>query len=130
MKLMEKILSKENLAMAIKEIKQNRGTSGVDRMTVHEIEYWFDQYQDELIPRIKNKQYRPMPVKRVYIPKPSGKQRALRIPTVVERVIQQAMVQVLSEIYEPIFSEHSFGFRPGRSAHGYGGSVKLPERRL
>ena len=117
MKLMEKILSKENLAIAIKKVKKNKGAPGVDRMTVHEIEYWFEQYQDELITKIMNKQYRPMPVKRVYIPKSNGKQRPLGIPTVVDRVIQQAMAQVLSEIYEPIFSEHSYGFRPGRSAH-------------
>lgn len=117
MKLMEKILSEENLQKAIKKVKQNKGAPGVDKMTVQEIEYWFEQYQDELISKIMNKQYRPMPVKRVYIPKPNGKQRPLGIPTVVDRVIQQAMLQVLTEIYEPIFSEHSFGFRPKRSTH-------------
>ena len=117
MKLMEKILSKENLEMAIKKVKQNKGAPGVDKMTVHEIEYWFEQYQEELVSKIMNKQYRPMPVKRVYIPKPNGKQRPLGIPTVVDRVIQQAIAQVLSTIYEPIFSEHSYGFRPRRSAH-------------
>lgn len=117
MKLMEKILSKENLEMAIKKVKQNKGAPGADKMTVHEIEYWFEQYQEELVSKIMNKQYRPMPVKRVYIPKPNGKQRPLGIPTVVDRVIQQAIAQVLSTIYEPIFSEHSYGFRPRRSAH-------------
>lgn len=117
MKLMEKILSEENLREAIKKVKQNRGAPGVDRMTVQEIEYWFGQYQEELILQIMKKQYRPMPVKRVYIPKPNGKKRPLGIPTVVDRVIQQAMLQVLTEIYEPIFSEHSYGFRPQRSAH-------------
>lgn len=117
MKLMEKILSEENLREAIKKVKQNRGAPGVDRMTVQEIEYWFGQYQEELILKIMKKQYRPMPVKRVYIPKPNGKKRPLGIPTVVDRVIQQAMLQVLTEIYEPIFSEHSYGFRPQRSAH-------------
>ena len=117
MKLMEKILSKENLEMAIKKGKQNKGAPGIDKMKVQEIEYWFEQYQEELISKIMNKQYRPMPVKRVYIPKANGKQSPLGIPTVVDRVIQQAMFQVLSEIYEPIFSEHSFGFRPRRSAH-------------
>ena len=117
MKLMEKILSKENLEMAIRKVKQNKGAPGINKMTVYEIEYWFEQYQEELISKIMNKQYRPMPVKRVYIPKPNGKQRPLDIPTVVDRVIQQAMLQVLTEIYEPIFSEHSFGFRPRRSAH-------------
>lgn len=117
MKLMEKILSQENLEMAIRKVKQNKGAPGIDRMTVQEIEYWFEKYQDELITKIMNKQYRPMPVKRVYIPKPNGKQRPLGIPTVIDRVIQQAIAQVLSTIYEPIFSEHSFGFRPRRSAH-------------
>ena len=117
MKLMEKILSKENLEMAIKKVKQNKGAPGADKMTVHEIEYWFEQYQEELVSKIMNKQYRPMPVKRVYIPKPNGKQRPLGIPTVVDRVIQQAIAQVLSTIYEPIYSEHSYGFRPRRSAH-------------
>lgn len=117
MKLMEKILSEENLQKAIRKVKQNKGAPGVDKMTVKEVEYWFKQYQDELISKIMNKQYRPMPVKRVYIPKPNGKQRPLGIPTVVDRVIQQAMAQVLNTIYEPIFSEHSFGFRPRRSAH-------------
>ena len=68
MKLMEKILSQENLEMAIRKVKQNKGAPGIDRMTVQEIEYWFEKYQDELITKIMNKQYRPMPVKRVYIP--------------------------------------------------------------
>ena len=117
MKLMEKMLSEENLQMAIKKVKQNKGASGIDKMSVQEVEQWFEQYQEEIISKIMNKQYRPMPVKRVYIPKPNGKQRPLGIPTVVDRVIQQAIAQVLSTIYEPIFSEHSFGFRPRRSAH-------------
>lgn len=117
MKLMEKILSKENLEMTIKKVQQNKGASGIDKMKVQEVEYWFEQYQEELIFKIMNKQYRPMPVKRVYIPKLNGKQRPLGIPTVVDRVIQQATFQVLSETYEPIFSEHSFGFSPKRSAH-------------
>ena len=117
MKLIEKILSKENLQIAIKKVKQNKGAPGIDKMTVHEFEVWFNQYQEDVISKIMNKQYQPMPVKRVYIPKPNGKERPLGIPTVVDRVIQQAMLQVLTEIYEPIFSEHSFGFRPRRSAH-------------
>lgn len=117
MKLMEKVLSEENLQKAIKKVKQNKGAPGVDKMTVQEVEDWFNQYKEEIISKIMNKQYRPMPVKRVYIPKPNGKQRPLGIPTVVDRVIQQAIAQVLSTIYEPIFSEHSYGFRPRRSAH-------------
>ncbi|MCR1961869.1 group II intron reverse transcriptase/maturase [Thomasclavelia cocleata] len=117
MKLMEKILSEENLQKAIKKVKQNKGAPGVDKMTVQEVEDWFKEYQEEITSKIMNKQYRPMLVKRVYIPKPNGKQRPLGIPTVVDRVIQQAMLQVLSKNYEPIFSEHSYGFRPRRSAH-------------
>ena len=117
MKLIEKILSKDNLQIAIKKVKQNKGAPGIDKMTVHEFEDWFNQYQEDVISKIMNKQYRPMPVKRVYIPKPNGKERPLGIPTVVDRVIQQAMLQVLTEIYEPIFSDHSFGFRPRRNAH-------------
>ena len=116
MELMEEILSEENLQMAIKKVKQNKGAPGIDKMSVQEVEQWFEQYQEEIISKIMNKQYRPMPVKRVYIPKPNGKQRALGIPTVVDRVIQQAMSQVLNKIYEPIFSEHSFGYRPRRNA--------------
>ena len=117
MKLMEKILSKENLQIAIKKVKQNKGAPGVDKMTVDEVETWFEQYQEEVMSKIMNKQYRPMPVKRVYIPKENGKLIPLGIPAVVDRVIQHAIAQVMSTIYEPLFSEHSFGFRPNRSAH-------------
>ena len=117
MELIEKILSEENLQKAIRKVKKNKGAPGVDKMTVQEVEEWFNQYKEDLISKILNKQYKPMPVKRVYIPKPNGKQRPLGIPTVVDRVIQQAMLQVLSEIYESVFSEHSYGFRPNRSAH-------------
>ncbi|MCR1959725.1 hypothetical protein [Thomasclavelia cocleata] len=89
MELMERILSKENLQMAIKKVKQNKGAPGVDKMTVQEIEYWFEQYQEELMSSmIMDKKYRPMSVKRVYISKPNGKQRPLGIPTVVDCVIQ------------------------------------------
>lgn len=117
MKLIEKILSEENLEMAIKKVKQNKGAPGVDKMTVQEVEQWFEQYHEEITIQIMNKKYRPMPVKRVYIPKPNGKKRPLGISTVVDRVIQQAISQILTTIYEPIFSEHSYGFRPKRSAH-------------
>lgn len=78
MKLMEKILSEENLKMAIKKVKQNKGAPGIDKMTVQEVEQWFEQYREEIITQIMSKKYQPMPVKRVYIPKPNGKKRPVR----------------------------------------------------
>lgn len=117
MKLIEKILSEENLQRAIKKVKSNKGAPGVDKMTVSELDRYFAEYKDEVIQQIINKKYRPLPVKRVYIPKPNGDKRPLGIPTVVDRVIQQAISQIVGEIYEPLFSEHSYGFRPKRSAH-------------
>lgn len=84
MELIEKILSEENLQKAIRKVKKNKGAPGVNKMTVQEVEEWFNQYKEELISKISNKQYKPMPVKRVYIPKPNGKQRPLGIPTVVD----------------------------------------------
>ena len=107
MKLMEEILSEKNLKMAIKKVKQNKGALGVVKMTVKEVEQWFEQYREELISKMMNKQYRPMPVKRVYIPKPNGKQRPLGIPTVVDRVIQQAVAKTtgLHRITEEILAK-------------------------
>lgn len=117
MKLIEEILSDENLKMAIRKVKQNKGAPGIDKMTVEELEEWFDTYKEKVINEIMTLKYRPQPVKRVYIPKPNGSKRPLGIPTVIDRTIQQAILQVLTKIYEPIFSEHSYGFRPNRSAH-------------
>ena len=117
MELMEVILSDENLNEAIKRVKSNKGVSGVDKMTVNEIDKYFEKDKELIINSILEKKYRPQPVKRVYIPKPNGKKRPLGIPTVVDRVIQQAIAQVLSRIYDSKFSDNSFGFRPNRSAH-------------
>ena len=78
MELMEEILSEENLQMAIKKVKQNKGAPGIDKMSVQEVEQWFEQYQEEIISKIMNKQYRPMPVKRVYSPKPKWKTKSIR----------------------------------------------------
>ncbi len=117
MKLIEVILSDENLKEAIKRVKSNSGVPGVDKMTVDEIDKYFEENKESIKSSIMEKKYKPQPVRRVYIPKPNGKKRPLGIPTVVDRVIQQALAQVLTRIYDSKFSDNSFGFRPNRSAH-------------
>jgi group II intron reverse transcriptase/maturase len=117
MELIRVILNDENLNEAIKQVKRNKGVPGVDKMTVYEIEEYFEKNKESIRQSILEKKYRPQPVKRVYIPKSNGKKRPLGIPTVVDRVIQQAIAQVLSRIYDNKFSDNSFGFRPNRSAH-------------
>ncbi|WP_143746791.1 reverse transcriptase domain-containing protein [Massilimicrobiota sp. An134] len=117
MKLIEVILRDENLEEAIRRVKSNKGVPGIDKMTVNEIDAYFKTHKEQIKKQILEKKYKPQPVRRVYIPKSNGKKRPLGIPTVVDRVIQQAIAQVLSEIYDSKFSENSFGFRPNRSAH-------------
>lgn len=118
MELMEMILSQRNLEEAIRAVKSNKGAPGIDKMTVNEIDEYFNENMDEIKTTIKNKKYKPLPVRRVYIPKPNGKERPLGIPTVRDRVIQQAVAQVLINVYDEHFSSHSYGFRPNRNAHG------------
>ena len=117
MRLIEMILSEENLREAIRRVKSNKGVPGVDKMTVYEIDTYFEENMEDIKQSILDKKYKPQPVKRVYIPKPNGKKRPLGIPTVRDRVIQQAIAQVLSNIYDDKFSDNSYGFRPNRSAH-------------
>lgn len=117
MKLIEEILSENNLKEAIKRVKANKGVAGVDRMTVDKIDEYFEEHKTEIITDIMNKKYKPQLVKRVYIPKSNGKLRPLGIPVVVDRVIQQAISQKLIPIYENIFSDNSYGFRPNRDCH-------------
>lgn len=117
MKLIEKILSEENLNEAMKRVEANKGASGVDKMQVSELESYFKEHKEEIKTSIMEMKYKPQPVRRVYIPKPNGKKRPLGIPTVADRVIQQAVAQVLSQIYDSSFSENSYGFRQNRSAH-------------
>jgi len=116
MKLMEVILQDENLEEAIKRVKSNKGVAGVDKMTVDEIDEYFRIHRETIKKQIMEKKYRPQPVRRIYIPKSNGKKIPLGIPTVVDRVIQQAIAQVLTKIYDDAFSDNSFGFRPHRSA--------------
>ena len=115
--LIEEILSEENLNEALGRVISNKGASGVDKMTVYELKPYFMEHKGEIILSIMNKTYKPQPVRRVYIPKSNGKLRPLGIPSVVDRVIQQAIAQKLVPIYERIFSNHSYGFRPNRDCH-------------
>ena len=116
--LMEQILHKDNLNKAYKKVKSNKGAGGVDRMSVDELLGFLRDNQKQLIQQIKDGKYKPNPVRRVEIPKETkGEFRKLGVPTVVDRVFQQAITQVLSPIYEKQFSENSFGFRPNRGAH-------------
>jgi len=123
MSLIEEILSVENLNEAIKRVKANKGASGIDKMSVDKLEPYFNEHRKEIIESIMNKTYKPQPVRRVYIPKSNGKLRPLGIPTVVDRVIQQAIAQRLVPIYENVFSEYSYGFRPNRDCHTAIGKV-------
>ena len=113
-KLMEEILSEENLDAARKAVKRNRGSCGVDGMKVEELDEFIQESGKEICDKIRSRKYRPLPVKRVQIPKPDGSKRDLGIPSVKDRWIQQAVYQVLSPIFEKEFSETSYGFRPGR----------------
>ena len=114
--LLEKILDKDNLNRAFKRVKANKGAPGIDGMTIEETAQYLRESQKELIGRIKKGRYTPSPVRRVEIPKPDGGVRKLGIPTVTDRVIQQAIAQQLMPIYEPKFADGSYGYRPGRSA--------------
>ena len=117
MDLIEVIISKENLNRAYKKVVSNKGTSGIDEMTVKELGNYIREHKNEIISSLRNRTYMPKPVRRVYIPKSNGKKRPLGIPTVLDRTIQQAIAQPISDIYENIFSDYSYGFRPNRSCH-------------
>jgi len=116
-KLLEKVLDRENLNLAYKRVKKNGGSHGVDGMKVDELLPYLKQHGENLKQSLLDGKYRPQPVLRVEIPKPDGGIRLLGIPTAVDRMIQQALSQVLSPIFEIEFSNYSYGFRPGRNAH-------------
>lgn len=116
--LIDLILMPQNIRGAIKDVKQNKGAPGIDKMTVEEIEGYFALHDSEVIRQILNKEYRPQPVRRVYIPKPnSDKMRPLGIPTVIDRVVQQMVARVFTHVFDKTFSDHSYGFRPNRDCH-------------
>ena len=116
MQLMEKILSRENMQQAYKKVKANKGAGGVDGIEIKDIDEYLKENWPDIRERIRKRKYKPQPVLRVEIPKPNGGMRKLGIPTVVDRIIEQAIVQVISPIVDPHFSEYSYGFRPGRRA--------------
>lgn len=115
MEILEQILTKENLNKAYKKVKANKGAPGVDGISVDDVYQQIVDNKSQILNQIRKRKYTPQPVRRVRIPKENGKMRNLGIPTVFDRIIQQAMVQVLSPIFEEQFSETSYGFRPGRS---------------
>ena len=112
--LLNELLCDENLKIAKQGVKKNKGASGIDGMDVKELDEYLSKHLDEIKEQIRNKKYNPKPVKRVEIPKPDGGVRYLGVPTVVDRFVQQAIAQVLTPIYEPKFSDSSYGFRPDR----------------
>lgn len=115
--LMEKIASSANLNQAYKRVKANQGSPGVDGLTVSDLRPWLATNKDALITALLEGSYQPQPVRGVEIPKPGGGKRQLGIPTVVDRLVQQAILQVLEPLLDPSFSASSYGFRPGRGAH-------------
>ncbi|NSW84478.1 MAG: group II intron reverse transcriptase/maturase, partial [Syntrophothermus sp.] len=114
--LLEMVLDRNNLNQAFKRVKQNGGGAGIDGMTVDQMLPYLRAHGSNLLEELASGKYRPQPVKRVEIPKPDGGKRLLGVPTVIDRMVQQAIVQVLQPIFEPTFSDSSFGFRPKRSA--------------
>lgn len=123
--LMERILNRDNLNRAYKQVKRNHGAPGIDGMTVEMALPWLRENREELLQSIREGSYKPSPVRRKEIPKPDGSGvRKLGIPTVVDRVIQQAIAQQLQPLFEPLFSDGSYGYRPGRSAQQAIGKVK------
>jgi len=115
--LMEQVCSPKNLLRAYRRVRSNKGAPGVDGMFVHQLADWLREHQEALIASLREGTYQPQPVRGVEIPKPGGGKRQLGIPTVVDRLVQQAILQVLEPLLDPTFSESSFGFRPKRSAH-------------
>jgi RNA-directed DNA polymerase len=115
--LWERIWANQNVARGIERVERNGGAAGIDGMTVEEVRPYLREHWLELRAALDQQSYQPSPVRRVEIPKPDGGVRQLGIPNVLDRFLQQAIAQVLTPLFEPTFSPHSYGFRPGRSAH-------------
>jgi len=115
--LMEEVCERENCLQAFKRVKSNKGSPGIDGMKVEQLPGHLKEHWPAIREQLLSGTYKPQPVKRVEIPKPDGGVRQLGIPTVLDRMVQQAVMQVLQSRWDAEFSEHSHGFRPGRSAH-------------
>lgn len=123
--LINKVIANENLWNAYEKVKGNKGAPGVDGITVYQLKSHMEKYLQPLKQKLMEGTYQPQPVKRVAIPKPDGSKRYLGIPCVLDRVVQQAILQVIEPIIDPHFSDNSFGFRKGKNAHQ---AIKLAER--
>ena len=115
--LLSAVLARENMQQAWKRVRSNKGASGIDGLSIEETAERLRTEWPSIREQLLHGTYRPQPVRRVTIPKPDGGERELGIPTVTDRLIQQALLQVLQPLLDPAFSQHSYGFRPGRSAH-------------
>ncbi|MGB7460884.1 MAG: group II intron reverse transcriptase/maturase [Carnobacterium jeotgali] len=115
--LIEKVIDKDNLERAMIKVRKNKGAPGVDGLTVYQLEGHMKRYYPHLIRKLKDGSYQPQPVRRVSIPKSDGTKRLLGIPSVLDRVVQQAILQVIDPIIDPQLSDNSYGFRKGRNAH-------------
>jgi retron-type reverse transcriptase len=113
----ERVFGRNNLLLALKCVESNGGAPGIDGMTVQEMRPWLKEHRPEVRAALDGGSYKPSPVRRVEIPKPDGGVRLVGIPRVIDRLIQQAIAQALTPLIEPRFSDHSYGFRPARSAH-------------
>jgi RNA-directed DNA polymerase len=113
----ERVWERQNLFAALKRVEQNGGAPGIDGMTVEELRPYLKEHWMEIRALLDQQTNKPSPERRVEIPKPDGGVRLLGIPTVLDRFLQQAIAQALTPLFEPLFSDHSYGFRPGRSAH-------------
>jgi RNA-directed DNA polymerase len=114
--LTEEVVARENLQAALRQVRGNHGSAGIEGRTVEELPVYLKTHWSEIREQLLTGHYEPQPIKRVEIPKPEGGVRKLGIPTVVDRCIQQAVLPVLQPRWDPTFSDHSYGFRPGRSA--------------
>lgn len=126
-RLMERVVERDNALAALKRVRRNKGSPGVDGMSVDELPRYLRENWKDFREQLLAGTYQPRPVRRHEIPKPGGGTRTLGIPTVLDRFIQQAILQVLQPLFDPDFSEHSYGFRPGRSAHD---AVRVAQRHI